>query len=75
MRSTKARPEGAPPKRKKEKGDKEMKVKELREKIERLEKENKYLEEMAEKMRHEKNRLYNNNIRLVQEIKELTAGV
>ncbi|HHX67629.1 MAG TPA: hypothetical protein GX708_06175 [Gallicola sp.] len=52
-----------------------MKYKELMEKIDRLEKENKYLQEMAEKMRHEKNRLYNNNIRLVQELKELSDGV
>lgn len=48
-----------------------MKDNELREKIERLEKENKHLKDMAEKMRHENNRLYNTNIRLVSEIKEL----
>lgn len=48
-----------------------MKYKELRDKIDRLEKENKYLYEMLEKLRHENNRLYNNNIRLVSEIKEL----
>ena len=52
-----------------------MNDKELMEKINRLEKENKYLYEMLDKLRHENNRLYNNNIRLVQEIKELTAGV
>ena len=41
------------------------------EKIERLEKENKYLYEMLDKLKCENNRLYNNNIRLVREIKEL----
>lgn len=64
-------PLGARPKKKRKKGDKEMKYKELRDKIDRLEKENKYLYEMLEKLRHENNRLYNNNIRLVSEIKEL----
>lgn len=43
----------------------------LNEEIGKLEEENKHLKHMAEKMRYEKDRVYNNNIRLVGEIKEL----
>ena len=46
---------------------------ELGEKVERLEEDNKHLKDMAEKMRQEKDRLYNDNIRLAREIKELGA--
>lgn len=48
-----------------------MNDKELMEKINRLENENKYLYEMLDKLKYENNRLYNNNIRLVKELKEL----